>query len=50
MRVRCEDCLHEGKEDICEVCSNNSGDEYAQCSCHINPPCSYCVELKYEEK
>lgn len=44
--IKCEDCKHYETE-ICEDCSINSD---RSCSCHINPPCSYCEDVKYEEK
>ena len=41
----CSFCEHEGNEK-CDDCSLFSGD--MSCSCHINPPCSKCVDSKFE--
>lgn len=50
-RVNCEDCRHYEYDEICSGCSNyDYGDGVVGCSCHLNPPCSYCVDLKYEDK
>lgn len=43
----CRYCIHQGDEEYCEDC-NNLKEEFAGCSCHINAPCSYCLELKFE--
>lgn len=42
----CKTCIHDNT-DICDDCSVN-GD--GGCSCHINPPCSFCVNIAYEQK
>lgn len=35
-----------GESDECDGCSISSIDR--GCSCHINPPCSYCVDSHFE--
>jgi hypothetical protein len=45
--IDCKKCEH-NETDICDECSMNNEDTV--CSCHINPPCSFCVGLLYEEK
>ena len=42
----CEKCKHQ-ETDVCDECSKHWGQG---CSCHINPPCSYCVEMQFEEE
>ena len=45
----CKKCAHYGDDDdICSDCSVFR--ELEGCCCHINPPCSFCVNLLYEEK
>jgi hypothetical protein len=46
MIYTCEKCKHHETE-VCDECSNRDGD--MECSCHINPPCNFCGNLKYEE-
>lgn len=46
MKFNCHNCKNENTE-ACDECSANS-DEC--CSCHVNPPCSYCVNSLYEER
>ena len=46
MRHDCTKCKHENSE-VCDDCSNISGEG---CSCHLNPPCGYCVDNHFEEK
>ena len=44
----CSSCIHDGNEDgQCDDCSRITDEE---CSCHINPPCSYCEHNHYEEE
>lgn len=43
----CGFCTHEGDEEFCEDCSLIEGMQHG-CSCHINPPCGFCVGLKFE--
>jgi len=56
MRVDCSDCVHYNHEegdyndDICPDCSEYCNTGESQCYCHINPPCSYCVDLRFEER
>jgi len=42
----CNECKHQGSEE-CEECTNLDD---RCCSCHIAPPCSYCVGNNFEEK
>ena len=50
-RVNCEDCKHFEYDDFCSDCSAyDYGEGSRGCSCHLNQPCSYCVNLKFEEK
>ena len=46
-RMSCDFCIHNGKDEECDGCSLSDG-ESLNCSCHINPPCSRCVNLKFE--
>lgn len=43
----CRTCINEDT-DICGDCSVYRHE--GGCSCHINPPCSFCVDLLYEQK
>jgi hypothetical protein len=45
--IDCGECLHEGTDE-CDECSIEYGNN--GCACHINPPCSFCTDLKFEEK
>ena len=45
----CNTCKHQDT-DICDECSGTWDPLEQGCSCHIDPPCSYCVENLYEEK
>lgn len=47
VEVDCDKCINQGNDEICDECSALEGE---CCSCHINPPCSYCVNLRFEEK
>ena len=54
MRVDCGICAnydHAGDEytEICEDCSEYYMED-KNCRCHQNPPCSYCVDLRFEER
>ncbi len=42
----CSDCKHEDT-DIYDNCSMLTDEG---CSCHISPPCYFCVNLNFEEK
>ena len=42
----CNKCKHLDTDE-CNGCSNLSGDRH--CACHLNPPCGFCENLKYEE-
>ena len=42
----CSFCKHEDDEKYCKGCTIADADHC--CSCHINPPCSYCVGSKFE--
>lgn len=43
----CHFCKHNGSEDgSCDGCSVANDDMC--CSCHINPPCAYCVNSNFE--
>lgn len=42
----CNTCAHNGDDEYCDECSNLWN---ACCSCHIAPPCSFCVNNLYEE-
>ena len=46
----CSFCKHEeNTNNECDSCSVLSDDPYMQgCSCHINPPCAYCVDSHFE--
>ena len=44
--IDCSFCEHGEDEKYCEDCTIADTD-YC-CSCHINPPCSYCVGSKFE--
>jgi len=46
----CDRCILENSEDneICDDCSRADGS--GECTCHVIPPCSFCVDDKYEEK
>jgi hypothetical protein len=49
--TECSYCIHEDSSDaeydeFCEGCSISDTD--LSCSCHINPPCSKCVESAFE--
>jgi len=45
----CNGCIHDNTDDEeCESCSRLDFDN--SCSCHINPPCSVCVNDHYEEE
>ena len=48
----CEGCIREqiliDDDYMCDECSRLYGDR--ECTCHVNPPCSFCVEDMYEEK
>jgi len=48
MLIDCNKCKHQETE-VCEDCSV-SYDMYAQCTCHINPPCGFCENCRFEEK
>lgn len=48
MYYNCEKCKNKDTE-ICEECSVPKHDILGGCSCHINPPCSFCIDLKYIE-
>lgn len=49
--IICMLCKHFGKAVSSEICANCSVNKFEDscCSCHINPPCSYCIELQFEE-
>ena len=42
----CDFCIHEEDSEECDGCSLLT--EGLCCSCHINSPCSYCVDSKFE--
>lgn len=46
----CSFCVHDGVEadfdEFCDGCSVSDTDKC--CSCHINPPCGYCVNSLFE--
>lgn len=42
----CKKCKYENSDE-CIECSHFNYDH--SCSCHIHPPCSYCVNSKFEE-
>ena len=46
----CDGCILQNEDDneICDDCSRNDVD--IECTCHISPPCSFCVNDKYEKK
>lgn len=46
MDIDCSKCIH-NETDICGKCSASFGDNV--CICHIRP-CSFCENLKFEEK
>lgn len=46
-QVECETCVNY-ETDECENCSIKIHEQ--GCSCHNQPPCSYCTDLKYEER
>lgn len=45
MKHDCDKCKHL-ESDECEDCSNLSDQG---CSCHLSPPCGFCVGNKFEE-
>lgn len=51
-QCRCMDCNKSEKIMLCDSCADLWRDR--SCSCHINPPCSYCenniVELLAERE
>jgi hypothetical protein len=47
--VDCTKCKHEGTDE-CEECSEGPNRPMSGCSCHLNPPCSYCENLMFEVK
>jgi len=49
MDCDCNTCIHDGNDEVCSECSQLD-DDLSGCSCHISPPCSYCVGNQYEEK
>ena len=46
MKPDCKLCAYYDTEE-CESCSVYDNDR--ECSCHINPPCAYCMDNRYEE-
>lgn len=45
--VSCDFCIYNIETDsICESCSVKDIDRC--CSCHLDPPCQYCVESNFE--
>jgi len=48
MKFDCSKCKYQGVEEVCEECSASDID--GCCSCHLNPPCGYCTDSKFEEK
>ena len=44
--ISCAFCQHENEKEYCPGCSIPDTD-YC-CSCHIDPPCSYCVGSHFE--
>lgn len=48
MDYDCKRCINRENEEVCSECSVND-DDYAGCSCHLNPPCNFCVNNLYEE-
>ncbi len=45
----CSFCkLEDSENDECEGCSNLNEVHNTGCSCHLNPPCSYCTDLLFE--
>jgi hypothetical protein len=47
MKNNCENCVRKNTQE-CDDCSNTWED--TNCSCHINPPCSFCENNHFEEK
>lgn len=50
-RNKCEYCIHQDcdekeYDEFCDVCSVNKFETV--CSCHINPPCEFCVNSRFE--
>lgn len=45
--VNCDECINQNT-DICSDCSIARQED--GCSCHNNPPCSFCTNLLFEEK
>ena len=41
----CDFCIHDEDSEECENCSIPND---LSCSCHINPPCSKCVDSRFE--
>jgi hypothetical protein len=41
----CNDCKHQGTDVCCDCPILNE-----ECTCHIDPPCSRCVDNLFEEK
>ena len=50
--TNCEGCKweHESITDDVDHCEGCTALTYSGRSCHINPPCSFCVGYLYEEK
>jgi hypothetical protein len=42
--INCDLCKHKDT-DICLDCSTNQ----SECRCHLNPPCSSCVNSLFED-
>lgn len=45
-KKECAYCIHRDEKSLCDDCSRNGGDSC--CSCHINPPCSFCERDAFE--
>lgn len=46
----CTGCYYESYNEEHEQCENCSRLDDFSCSCHINPPCSVCVNDHYTEE
>lgn len=44
--ISCSFCQHEDDDKYCDGCSVLDWERC--CSCHINPPCCYCTDSKFE--
>ena len=46
----CAECKYAEEKDYCDDIDCSHLWDGASCSCHINPPCSKCVNNAFEER